>query len=173
MTATIIQELLDQEEDTQKDLFLTFTLGKESYGIEIKNVTEIIGLQPVTEVPELPEYIKGIINLRGRIIPVMDARLRFKKPFLEYNDRTCVIVIEVNTISIGLIVDRVSEVISIPGTEIVAPPEIGKTENTYIIGIGKIGNDVKLILDCDELLNEAETSNLTTIKGEDQDEMVL
>lgn len=158
-----IEELLEQEEDTQKGRFLTFVLSSEAYGIEIKHVTEIIGIQPVTEVPELPEYIRGIINLRGKIIPVMDVRLRFKKPFREYNDRTCVIVIDIKDVSIGLIVDSVSEVLSIPETEIVAPPEVNKNGNKYIKGIGKVGNEVKLILDCDKLLNEEEAENLTRI----------
>ncbi len=163
MAEIIAQELLEQEEDTQKGRFLTFVLSNESYGIEIKYVTEIIGIQPVTEVPELPEYIRGIINLRGKIIPVMDVRLRFKKSFREYNDRTCVIVIDIRDISIGLIVDSVSEVLSIPETEIVAPPEVNKNGNKYIKGIGKVGNEVKLILDCDRLLNEEETESLTKI----------
>lgn len=149
-----------EEEDTQKDKFLTFTLGKESYGIGIRHVTEIIGIQPTTEVPELPEYIRGIINLRGKIIPVMDVRLRFKKEFREYNDRTCIIVIETKDVPVGLIVDSVSEVLSIPETEIVDPPNLSKTGNRYIKGIGKIGDEVKLILDCDKLLTEDELDSI-------------
>lgn len=147
-----------QEEDAQKGRYLTFKLGKEFYGIEIKYVTEIIGLQPITEIPELPEYIRGIINLRGKIIPVMDVRLRFKKPFKEYNDRTCVIVIDIEDISIGLIVDSVSEVISISDTEITPPPEISTSGNKYIKGIAKVGEEVKLILDNDKLLSYDDTN---------------
>ncbi|MGB7604991.1 MAG: chemotaxis protein CheW [Lutisporaceae bacterium] len=164
MAETVEQELLEQEEDTQKGRFLTFALSNESYGIEIRYVTEIIGIQPITEVPELPEYIKGIINLRGKIIPVMDVRLRFKKPFREYNDRTCVIVIDIKDISIGLIVDNVAEVLSIPDTEIVAPPEINKGSNRYIKGIGKVGSEVKLLLNCDKLLNDDEADSLSNIQ---------
>ncbi|MCX7921992.1 MAG: chemotaxis protein CheW [Clostridia bacterium] len=163
MAEAVVHELLEQEEDTQKGKFLTFTLGNESYGIEIKYVTEIIGIQPITEVPELYDYIRGIINLRGKIIPVMDVRLRFKKPFREYNDRTCVIVIDIKDISIGLIVDSVSEVLSIPDTEIVPPPDISKGGNKYIKGIGKVGGEVKLVLDCDRLLNDEEAESLGTI----------
>jgi purine-binding chemotaxis protein CheW len=163
MSETLANELLGQEEDTQKGKFLTFVLGSESYGIEIRFVTEIIGIQPVTEVPELPGYIMGIINLRGKIIPVMDVRLRFKKPFREYNDRTCIIVIDIKDISIGLIVDSVSEVLAIPDSEIVAPPEVNKSSNRYIKGIGKVGSEVKLILDCDKLLNEDEAQDLSNI----------
>ena len=146
--------------DTQKGKYLTFSLGSEFYGIEIKHVTEIIGIQPVTEIPELPEHIKGIINLRSKIIPVMDVRLRFKKPPKEYNDRTCVIVIDIKGVFVGLIVDSVSEVLSIDGSEIVSPPEVKKGGNRYIKAIGKIGNEIKLILDCDKLLNDDEIESL-------------
>ncbi len=122
-------------------------------------------MQPITEVPELPEYIRGIINLRGKIIPVMDVRLRFKKQLREYNDRTCIIVIDIKDIAIGLIIDSVSEVMSIPEADIVAPPGANQgLTNRYIKGIGKVGNDVKLILDCDKLLNDEETENLSNLQ---------
>jgi purine-binding chemotaxis protein CheW len=162
--AELDNQELWEEEDTQKDKFLTFSLGNEFYGIEIRYVTEIVGMQPITEVPELPEYIRGIINLRGKIIPVMDVRLRFKKTLREYNDRTCIIVIDVKDIAIGLIIDSVSEVISIPEADIVAPPGASQgLSNKYIKGIGKVGNEVKLILDCDKLLNDEETENLSKL----------
>lgn len=157
------KQLQDVEEDTQKGRFLTFNLDRESYGIEITHVTEIIGIQPITEIPELPDYIKGIVNLRGKIIPVMDVRLRFRKSSREYNDRTCVIVIDIGDISIGLIVDSVSEVIAIPDTEIVAPPEVGKGGNKYVKGIGKVHGEVKLLLDCNKLLNEEDSEYLLSI----------
>jgi purine-binding chemotaxis protein CheW len=163
MAQTVVQEPLEQEEDTQKDKFLTFVIGNESYGIEIKYVTEIIGIQPITELPELPEYIRGIINLRGKIIPVMDVRQRFRKPFREYDDRTCVVVIDIDEIYIGLIVDSVAEVLSIPDGEIVPPPEVNKAGNKYIKGIGKVENEVKLMLDCNKLLNEEDVENLSNI----------
>jgi purine-binding chemotaxis protein CheW len=159
--AEVIEDIAEMEEDTQKDRFLTFSLDKESYGIEIKYVTEIIGIQAITEIPELPEHIKGIINLRGKIIPVMDVRLRFKKEPREYNDRTCVIVVDIKEISIGLIVDSVSEVITIPEQDVVEPPQMNKGfNNRYIKMIGKVGNDVKLLLDCEKLLTEDELENL-------------
>ncbi len=164
MTKNIEEDLIEQQEDTQKGRFLTFPLGDESYGIEIRYVTEIIGIQPITQVPELPEYIRGIINLRGKIIPVMDARIRFRKPFMEYNDRTCVIVIDVNDVSIGLIVDSVSEVISIPDEDIVPTPSLQQVNNRYIKGIGKIGNEVKLLLDCKKILNEDDLNELTNLE---------
>ncbi|NLN81520.1 MAG: purine-binding chemotaxis protein CheW [Clostridiales bacterium] len=155
MTDTKILEQIGQEEDTQKGKFLTFSLGNESYGLEIKYVTEIIGIQPITEVPELPEYIRGIINLRGKIIPVMDVRVRFKKPFNEYNERTCIIVIDVKDTSLGLIVDMVSEVLPISDENIAPPPDINKSAgNRFVKGIGKVGSDVKLLLDCEMFLQE-------------------
>lgn len=150
----------EMEEDTQKDRFLTFSLGNEQYGIDIRFVTEIIGIQAITEIPELPEYVKGIINLRGKIIPVMDVRLRFKKEPKPYNDRTCIIVIDISSLSIGLIVDSVSEVLTIPDQEIVDPPQMKKGSNKYIKKIGKVGNDVKLLLDCEKLLTEEELEDL-------------
>lgn len=160
--ADLVEDTMEMEEDTQKGRFLTFSLGKENYGIEIKYVTEIIGIQAITEIPELPEYVKGIINLRGKIIPVMDVRLRFKKEPREYNDRTCVIVIDIKDISIGLIVDSVSEVLSIAEQDIVEPPQMNKGfNNRYIKRIGKVGNDVKLLLDCEKLLTEDELEDLS------------
>ncbi|GAE90681.1 chemotaxis protein CheW [Acetivibrio straminisolvens] len=152
MTEALTVELGLGQEETQRDKYLTFLVEKEYYGIEIKYVTEIIGIQSVTEVPDLPEYIRGIINLRGKIIPVMDVRLRFGKEFREYDDRTCIIVIDAENILIGLIVDSVCEVMSIPNEEIVAPPDFNQSENKFIKGIGKTGSEVKLILDCERLL---------------------
>lgn len=152
------------EEDTQKDKYLIFKIGKESYGIEIKHVTEIIGMQGITPVPELPEHIKGIINLRGQIIPVMDVRTRFKMPQIDYDDRTCIIVVEVENVSIGLIVDIVSEVITIEEDSVVQPPGSTRKNNRYIKGIGKVASDVRLILDCSKLLNEDEIESLESIQ---------
>lgn len=152
-----------EEEDTQKGKYLTFVVGNEVYGIEIRYVTEIIGIQAITEVPELPVYIKGIINLRGKIIPVMDVRLRFNKEFKEYNDRTCVIVVDIGEISIGLIVDSVSEVLTIPDEDIVPPPQVNKAQNRYIKAIGKVDNKVSLLLDCEKMLNDDEVAVLAEI----------
>jgi len=156
------EKTFEMEEDTQKGKYLTFFLGKEAYAVEIKFVTEIVGIQPITEVPELPEYVKGIINLRGKIIPVMDVRLRFNKKPVDFNDRTCIIVIDVEDISIGLIIDNVSEVLSIPDENIVPLPEMNKeSDNKYIKAIGKVANDVRLILDCEKLLSDREAEEIS------------
>lgn len=149
-------------EDSQNGRILTFSLDRESYGIDIKYVIEIIGMQSITNIPELPDYIKGVINLRGKIIPVIDVRLKFKKEEKEYNDRTCIIVVDINGISIGLIVDSVAEVITIPDEDLADPPHLSNGyNNRYISKIGKIGNEVKLILDCEKLLTDDELEDIS------------
>ena len=142
------------EEDTLSNRYLTFRVDKEVYGIELKYVTEIVGVQPITEIPEMPEFVRGIMNHRGRIIPVMDLRLRFKKPFKEYNDRTCIIVAESGERVFGFAVDSVSEVTAIPPSNIDRPPDlVKKGGENFILGIGKVNGDVKLLLDCEKLLD--------------------
>lgn len=160
-----LENVTELEEDTLKGKFLTFSLGAEVYGIKIRYVTEIIGLQAITEVPDLAEYVKGIINLRGKIIPVIDVRLRFGKPPKEYNDRTCVIVVDIKEVSVGLIVDTVAEVLTIADQDIVPPPQFNNNNNQqrFINAIGKVGNDVILILDCDRLLSDDEVLSLENI----------
>ncbi len=158
---THIKEL-DQIEDTQKDRYLTFSLGSESYGIEIRYVTEIVGIQTITKVPELLDYVKGVINLRGKIVPVMDMRLRFRKDEITYNERTCIIIVDILDTTIGLIVDGVSEVITILEQDIEDKPNMNKTiNNQYINKIGKVGNEVKLLLDCNMLVDLEEIQNIT------------
>lgn len=154
---TIQQESMVELEDTQHGRYLTFILGEEIFGIEIKYVTEIIGMHQITQLPELPEHIRGIINLRGKIIPVIDIRLRFKKEPIEYDDRTCIVVIDIDDLSVGLIVDQVDEVITYEDDDIVPPPDY-KTgiQNRFIEGIGRKEENVTLILDCRRLLTEEE-----------------
>ena len=145
------------EEDTQKNKFLTFVIGNENYGIDIKVVTEIIGIQTITTIPEMPDYVKGIINLRGKINPVIDMRLKFKKNYVPYNDRTCIVIIEVEGIAVGLIIDSVSEVIEIAEENIVLPPNVNNNRNKYVKEIGKVGTEVKLILDYYKLIFEVDS----------------
>jgi purine-binding chemotaxis protein CheW len=154
MLTETIDTIDPNQNDDQVGLYLTFELHNEYYGIWIEYVSEIIGILPFTEVPELPEYVRGIFNLRGRIIPLIDMRLRFRKEFVEYNERTCVIVIDVQDHTVGLIVDGVSEVISLEDDDIIEQPQLSSgVSNQFIKGIGKINNEVKLILDCRKLLS--------------------
>ncbi len=150
-----------EDEDTLKGKYLIFTMGEELYGMEIRYVTEIIVIQPITVIPEMPEYVKGVTNLRGKIIPVMDARLRFKKAMREYDDRTCIIVLDTNDVSIGLIVDSVVEVLAMQDEDIAPPPEINQNGHKYIKGIGKTGGSVKLLLDCQRLLTDDEVEQIS------------
>jgi purine-binding chemotaxis protein CheW len=140
------------EEDTQHGRYLTFALGDESYGLEIGFVREIVGMQPVTVIPEAPAYVKGIINLRGKIIPVIDMRLKFGKELCGYNDRTCIVVVDIQDTSAGLIVDHVAEVLAIDDDNIAPPPSVRTgAYNQCIKAIGKAGSEVKLLLDCEKL----------------------
>lgn len=154
-----IQLTKDMEKEVEKEQFMTFGCGNETYGISIKYVNEIIGLQQITAIPESEDYIIGLINLRGKIIPVIDVRVRFGKDPLEYNDRTCVIVIDVKSTMIGLIVDKIEEVVSFSEKEILPPPSVSKLEvqsRKYVFGIGKVDGNVKLLLDPDKLLGESD-----------------
>jgi purine-binding chemotaxis protein CheW len=157
-----------EEEDTQKGRYLTFTLEDNVYGIQIRFVTEIIGIQAATKVPETPDYVKGIINLRGRIIPLIDVRLKFGKEEIEYNERTCIIVIDVESVAVGLIVDKVDDVLTLDDSQIALPPRSGSVgfENRYIEGIGKIGDMVLLLLDAEKLLRAEEMEMMETIASE-------
>jgi purine-binding chemotaxis protein CheW len=151
------------ERDTQKDKYVTFKSGNEYFGLKIEYVNEIIVFQEITEIPESENYIKGLINLRGKIIPVIDVRLRFKQEPFEYNDRTCIIVIRFNEYVVGLIVEKIAEVVEIPEEDILPSPSIGradKSQNKYVYGIGKVGENVKLLLDPDKLLNDEDLSTV-------------
>lgn len=148
---------LELDEDTQKNRYLTFRVAAEEYGIEIRYITEIIGVQKITEVPDTDMYLKGVINLRGKIIPVVDVRLRFGLPEIAYGDRTCIVVVDVSSASIGLIVDEVLEVVNIPEENVSEPPRTTKgSSGRYIQGMGKIGASVKILLNIQRLLSEDE-----------------
>ena len=161
------------EFDTQKDKYVTFKSGHEYYGIKIQYVNEIIVFQEITEIPESEDYIKGLINLRGKIIPVIDVRLRFKQKPIEYNDRTCIIVLNVNGTVVGLIVETIAEVVEIPEENILPSPTIGnseKAQNVFVHSIGKVGDTVKLLLDPDKLLNDEDLTMLEQISTETEEE---
>lgn len=137
--------------------FLTFQLKDEEYGLEILKVREIIGVMDITTVPRTPDYVKGVINLRGKVIPVIDLRLKFGLNGADYGRRTCIIVVNVNEMEMGIVVDTVSEVMDIGAENIEATPSFGTTLNTdYILGMGKVGGRVKILLDIDRVLTSGE-----------------
>lgn len=148
----------DDDENSQADKYLLFTIGEELYGIAIASVTEIIEMQKITEVPDMPNYVKGVINLRGRVIPVMNLRLRFGMAEREYDDRTCIVVVEVEKSSMGFIVDTVAEVYDIPEKEIEPAPSFKDSEGRgqYISGIGKVEDRATILIDGRLILQEKE-----------------
>ncbi len=152
----------DEDENSQINKYLLFNIGQEVYGINIGSVTEIIEMQKITEMPDMPDYIKGVINLRGRVIPVLDLRLRFGMEERDHDDRTCIIIVKIDEVSLGFIVDTVAEVHDIPGQDIEPPPMYrdGADKNRYIAGLGKIGDEVKILLDVNKILHEQEIHSL-------------
>lgn len=160
-----INDIYEDEEDSMENKFLTFNISDESYGINIQCVVEIIELQKITEVPDMPDFIKGVINLRGKIIPVMDLRLRFHLEERGYDDRTCIIVTNIKDTNVGFIVDTVDEVVEILENNIEPPPKFksDRIKEQYISGLGKIDSSVKIILDVEKVLYEEEILNLKNI----------
>lgn len=147
----------EKKQDGQKQKYVTFMSQNEYFGLKIEYVNEIIVMQDITEIPETEGYIKGLINLRGKIIPVIDVRLRFKQEPFEYNDRTCIIVINVQSTVVGLIVEKIAEVVEIAEENVLPSPSIGKndlSQDRYVYAIGKIGDSVKLLLDPEKLLHD-------------------
>jgi purine-binding chemotaxis protein CheW len=145
--------------------YLTFKLAEEDYGISLLKVREIIGMMPITSVPRTPDFVKGVINLRGKVIPVTDLRLRFGMPESAYTDRTCIIVVEVegrdNKVQMGTVVDAVTEVLPVKSEEIEPAPEFGATVDTrYILGMANMDGSVKILLDIDRVLTADEIAEL-------------
>ena len=140
-------------------------MADEEYGIGILQIKEIIGMMPITTVPQTPDFVKGVINLRGKVIPVVDLRLRFSMEAIDYTERTCIIVVEVdgqdNTVMIGIVVDSVSEVLNIKMEEIEDTPTFGTKLNTeYIYGMAKMEGGVKILLDINKVLSGKEIAAL-------------
>jgi purine-binding chemotaxis protein CheW len=148
--------------------YLSFRLAKEEFAIEVLSVREIMGMQEVTSVPQTPSYVKGVINLRGKVIPVIDLRLKFGLPAIEYSQRTCIIVVQIEgqggKMLMGVIVDGVSEVLSLHAADIEDAPDFGNgTSAPYILGMAKIKNKVKILLDINMVLTALEVQKLETV----------
>ena len=153
-TDTQTAQAVISEQSVHGGKYLTFNLAEEEYGLEILKVREIIGIMDITAVPQMPVHVKGVINLRGKVIPVVDLRLKFSMDPAEYTEATCVIVVDVGTL-VGIIVDTVQEVLDIDGGQIDPPPPLGASvDTTFILGMGKVKEEVKILLDIDKVLNE-------------------
>ncbi len=145
--------------------FLTFFLAGEEYGLEIKKVHEIIGMMPITRVPRTPEHVRGVINLRGKVIPIMDLRRKFGMPSAEGSQEACIIVVQVRGMQVGVTVDRVSEVANIADADIEDPPSFGEDVKTeYLLGLGKAGGRVMLLLDIEHVLSRSEVVDLGALR---------
>lgn len=141
--------------------YLTFCLASEEYGVEILKVREIIGIMDITAMPQTPPYVKGVINLRGKVIPVIDLRLKFGMEPADYTEQTCIVVVDVGTL-VGVIVDTVQEVLDIDDSQIDPPPPLGASVDTsFVMGMGKVRDDVKILLDIDKALGSHEMAVLT------------
>ncbi len=163
LTEKVVTDYQVQPAVNREGKYLTFTLAGEEYGIGIKKVREIVGMMTVTHVPQTPHYVKGVINLRGKVIPIVDLRLKFGMEPMEYTERTCIIVVEIagegKTIAMGIVVDSVSEVLNIRNGEIDDTPAFGSNLDTdYILGMAKMAGGVKILLDIDRVLGETEFS---------------
>jgi purine-binding chemotaxis protein CheW len=146
--------------------YLTFRLDNEEYGLEILKVREIIGMMDITAVPRTPEFVRGVINLRGNVIPVIDLRLRFMMPPAEQTDETCIIVVDVEGVEMGIVVDRVSEVLDIADEEIQEAPSFGVAVDTdFILGIGKVAARVAILLNISEVLTTEDLAGLQALSG--------
>tara|TARA_Y100000294_G_scaffold121979_1_gene113429 strand:+ start:78 stop:578 length:501 start_codon:yes stop_codon:yes gene_type:complete len=157
-----------KEQDLKKEViknvegkYLTFFLSNEEYGLEILKVREIISVMEITSVPQTPDFIKGVINLRGKVIPVVDLRLKFGMPETEYTKETCTIVVDVQGLQMGIVVDTVSEVLDIAESDIEPPPAFGSTIKTdFILGMGKVKEEIKILLSIDKILSAEEFATI-------------
>lgn len=151
----------DEDDDSQKDMYLSFFVGDEEYCVGVYCVVEVIGMQKITPVPEMPPYVKGVINLRGQVIPVTDIRTRFGKAFRPYTERTCIVVVNVRDSTVGVVVDSVSDVMHIPPDQVEEAPKVNRRyENRFILGMGKLGEDVIILLDIEKLLFDSKGDSL-------------
>ncbi len=154
--------------DARAGKYLTFQLAQEEFGIRVLKVREIMGLQEITAVPQTPSHVKGVINLRGKVVPVIDLRLKFGMQAAEYTQRTCIIVTQVQgestSVMMGIVVDGVSEVLNLSGTEIEDTPDFGDSSGTqYLLGMAKVKGKVKILLDIDRVLSTLELHNLSAV----------
>lgn len=151
--------------DPRAGKYLVFHLGEEEFGIQVQKVREIMGVQEITQVPQTPAHVKGVINLRGKVIPVVDLRLKFTMPELEYTHRTCIIVVQVagprGTVLMGIVVDGVAEVLQVAGADVEDTPSFGKEVDVpYVMGLAKQKGRVKILLDIDQVMTARELARL-------------
>ena len=162
MTTEILDETTEESQDTMENLYIIFFIDGREYGIEIRYLIEIIAFQPITFIPNLPPYVKGVINLRGKIIPIIDVRLRFGLPAIEYTDFTCILLMNINNLSAGLVVDGVKEVLKIPKEFIEPSPGFEESDmERFVEAIGKSEETLKIIINMEKFIHEKDLKNIT------------
>jgi purine-binding chemotaxis protein CheW len=170
-SAIVVKEGQPVKVDSRAGKYLTFFLANEEYGIEILKVQEIIGRMPITPVPLTSKYIRGVINLRGKIHPIMDLKVKFGMDQTEITDETCIIVIKTASMMMGVLVDQVSEVVNVTSDDIEDTPSFGAEVNPeYILGVGKTGGRVRLLLDIEKVITVSDIINLKTAAGSSEAE---
>lgn len=162
---TKTENVVAAQVDERAGKYLVFALGREEFGIRVLNVREIMGIQDITAVPHTPAYLKGVINLRGKVIPVVDLRAKFGLPAIEHTQRTCIIVVQVvhdmSSVLMGIIVDGVAEVLNLMPGDIEDTPDFGHGVNTsYLLGMAKVKDRVKILLNIDEVMAAQELQTL-------------
>jgi purine-binding chemotaxis protein CheW len=167
-TAVASRDAVPARSDQRNGKYLVFHLGREEFGIQVLKVREIMGIQDITAVPQTPAYVKGVINLRGKVIPVVDLRLKFGLPELEYSQRTCIIVVQVladaGPMLMGIVVDGVAEVLNLADADIEDTPSFGEEVTTsYLLGLAKIKGRVKILLDIDQVLSSQELKGIEAV----------
>jgi purine-binding chemotaxis protein CheW len=170
MSSAVIEKPGTTAADQRAGKYLTFLLGREEFAIRVLKVREIMKIQDITGVPQTPGYVKGVINLRGKVIPVVDLRLKFCLPEMEYTPRTCIIVVQVQSggvsLQTGLIVDEVSEVLNLASADIEDTPDFGEgagSSTSYLLGMAKVKGKVKILLDIDQVLSSQELHGLDAL----------
>lgn len=164
VTANAVAQAMQEIDTKEMDgKYLTFWIDGQLFGVPIVHVVQIVGMQPTTQVPEYPSYAKGIINLRGTIIPLIDVRARLAKPQADYNERTCIIVTDINAMHVGFIVDEVDAVLAIADELISTPPKLADGTDSYITGVGRLESGVVLVLDPKKVLGTEDLQRLAQI----------
>jgi len=168
-----VKENQSAKTDSRAGKYLTFFLSDEEYGVEILKVQEIIGRMPITPVPLTSKYIRGVINLRGKIHPIMDLKIKFGMDETVMTEETCIIVIKTSALMMGILVDKVSEVVNITSDDIEDTPSFGAEVNPeYLLGVGKAGGRVRLLLDIEKVITASDVVNLKKAAGGENKETV-
>jgi purine-binding chemotaxis protein CheW len=164
--ANAVKENPSLNTDSRAGKYLTFFLASEEYGVEILKVQEIIGRLPITPVPLTSRYIRGVINLRGKIHPIMDLNIKFGMDETRISDETCIIVIKTSSLMMGILVDKVSEVVNVASGDIEDTPSFGAEVDTeYLLGVGKTGGRVRLLLDIEKVITKSDIINMKKAAG--------